>query len=418
MMKVGLTLQQGRWKATARRVAREILAPMAGEIDREGKFVRAGIEAIGTNGMMGLCIPEEYGGQGIELLSTVIATEELAQGCASTAMCYVMHTCAILPIVAAASPEQLEKFIRPVAEGKILYSVSASEPGSGAHLWHVDSYAEKNADGYVVNAFKSWATSAGESDYYLIPVRSSATAPADELTLFLVSASDPQVQPVGKWDGLGMRGNSSTPVKFNNCHIAASQRIGRESIGFPLLIAFNVPVYLLTLSGLYLGLAQRARDVAVEHVKKRIHADTRNPLANLGVVQRYVAELDCDIEATRAYLYEVSRILSYLTSMLMELAKADLLEKIVDRFYQEDALLIIAKAKVMATEMVLRVVNKAFQLCGGAGYRRGHEIERIYRDARAGTLMAPDNDTLREIIGRRACGLPYPWQAASTGAKD
>lgn len=416
-MNVGLTLQQGKWKTTARRVAREILAPMAAEVDREGKFVREGIKVIGESGLMGLCIPKEYGGDGIDLLSVVIATEELAQGCASSAMCYVMHTCAVLPIVAAGTPEQLEKYIRPVAAGKILYSVSASEPGSGSHLWHVESYAEKNGDGYVVNAFKSWATSAGESDFYLIPVRSSSTAPADELTLFLVDGSDPQVQPVGKWDGLGMRGNSSTPVKFSHCHISESQRIGRESLGFPFMIAFNVPVYLLSLSALYLGIAQRARDVAAEHVKKRIHADTKSPLANLAVVQRYMAEMDCDIEATRAYLYEVTRILSYLTSMLMELARADLLEKIVDRFYEEDALLIIAKAKVMATEMVLRVVNKAFQLCGGAGYRRGHEIERLYRDARAGTFMAPDNDTLREIIGRRACGLLYPWQAASPELK-
>lgn len=406
---IGLNLHQGKWKATARQVARDILAPKAAEADREGSFVRAGIEALGRFGLMGLCVPQEYGGEGIDLLAVVIATEELAQGCASTAMCYVMHSCAVLPIVAAGTAEQMDRFVRPVPRGELLYSLSASEPGSGTHLWHVDSYAERTKDGYEVDAFKAWATSAGESNYYVIPVRARRDASSDDLDLFLVDAADPRVTPVGRWDGLGMRGNASTPVRFDHCLIPVSQRLGREGIGFPVLMAFNVPIYLLALAGLYLGLAQRARDVAVGHVKKRIHSDTKQALAERGVVQRYVAEMDCDIERTRSYLYEVTRILSHITDTLLELAKADLLDQVLDRFYKEDAMLVVAKAKIMATEMVLGVVDKAFQLCGGAGYRRGHEIERIYRDARAGTFMAPDNDTLKEIIGRRACGLSYPW---------
>jgi alkylation response protein AidB-like acyl-CoA dehydrogenase len=408
---IGLTLEQGRWKAAARRIAEEVLAPRAAAVDDKALFPREQLAALGEAGLMALLIPRDLGGQGLDLVATVVAIEQMGWGCPSTAMCYVMHACAALPLGAAATAEQVQPFVTPTARGSLVFSLAASEPGSGTHLWHMDSCARRAPDGgYVIDAYKAWATSAGHSDYYIIPVRREAGAAPDDLTLFLVDGRDPNVQPVGTWDGMGLRGNASTPVRFDGCRVPQVQRLGRDGGGYPLLMAFNLPIYLLGLAALYLGVAQRAHDEASQHVARRVHADTGQALARLEVVQRYLAEMKVRLDRTRAFLLDVARVVDRVTKVLFELQRCDLLDELMDRFDDEDLLLQIAEVKIDATEMAVQVTSDALQISGGRGYKRGQVVERCYRDARAGTLMAPDNDTLKTLVGRRACGLPYPWK--------
>mgnify|MGYP001564270593 FL=1 len=397
-----LTRDQEHWQGIARRLASDVLAPRAAAIDREGTFPRQNFAAFAQAGLLGLPVGEELGGPGADVLTTTIVTEALAQGCASSALCYHMHIAATTFIVAAAEGDQIDRFVLPILRGEHISTYAISEPGSGSRWWHMESFVEPDgAGGYVYDGYKSFATSAGHCDSYVVPTRASPTSPHNEFTILLIDRTIEGVEPVGVWDAMGMRGNSSTPVRFNRCRVPATHRLGEAAFGFPLLMAHGLPVFQIGLAAVYLGLAQSALDFAIAHVTKRVHADTGLPLAKVETVQRYVAEMAIRIDRTRSFVYRVAR---YVQEMIDE--HEDLVEFVEDEGFLQS----IAQVKVSACEAAQEVTHMAVQVCGGQGYGRGYPMERYYRDARAGSIMGPNDDMLKNLIGQRALGLPYPWE--------
>ena len=400
-MEYDLTESQRHWQGVAERVRREVLAERATAVDREGIFPRQNFNDLAAAGLMGLTVSEELGGPDGDILTIALVNEQLAMACASTAMCFHMHSAASYLICEVAEGDQVDRFIEPILAGSHISTYAISEPGSGSRWWHMESNVEPAPGGYHLQSFKSWSTSAGEADSYIVPVRASAESPNNEYTLLLVERDTENLKPIGDWDAMGMRGNQSTPIHFDGCFVPEGNRLGEAAFGFPLLMAHGLPVFQIGLAAVYLGIAQAAFDFAVAHVSKRVHADTNLPLSKVETVQLYVADMKLRLEQTRSFVYGVARYVDRLSRK-----HGDMVEVIDDT----DFLQAVAQVKVAACRASSAVTNIALQVCGGTGYSRGHALERYYRDSRAGSLMGPADDVLRVLIGQRALGLPYPWE--------
>jgi alkylation response protein AidB-like acyl-CoA dehydrogenase len=406
---IALTKEQGRWRRTAEELSRDVLAPGAADVDRHGEFPHEAIAALREANLLGLCVPEELGGPGATIVTAMLVTEALAKSCASTAMCYAMHQSTIPLICKLVDEDQAERFVEPILSGEWFGAFAMSEPGSGNRIWHMDSFAVEDDGGFLIDSFKSFATNAGHADFYLVPVRANAEVGPTDLSLFVIDGRDERIEPKGVWDGMGLRGNSSRPVHFNKCHVPYEHRLGEPTAGFSFMMAYSLPIYLVGLSACYLGIAQAAFDAAVQHVKGRIHSDTNKSLASVETVQRYVGEMKVRIDQTRSAIVRVAQMSDNATVLFDEFANSDLLDEIIRENPDDPYFVELAGLKVMAAETAVDVAHKAIQVCGGVAYKRGHVTERCYRDARAGSLMAPSDDTLKVIMGNQLLGTPQPW---------
>jgi alkylation response protein AidB-like acyl-CoA dehydrogenase len=406
---IALTREQGRWCRKAETLAREVLRPNAAEIDHGGVFPSANIDVLKRSGLLALMIPTEMGGGGGDIVTAALVTEALAKGCVSTAMIYTMHQSTLPMLCALADAEQVERFIAPIVRGELLGAFAMSEPGSGNRIWHMDSHARKNGHGFILDSFKSFCTSAGHADFYLVPTRGNADAGATDLSMFWVDGDATGIEPKGAWDGMGLRGNGSRPLHFNQVHVPPIARLGGETTGFSFMMAYALPIYLVGLASCYLGLASAAFDGAIAHVKGRVHSDTQRSLATVETVQRYAAEMRCRIDQARATVLRVAQMSDNAVVLFNEFNTAGLLDEIIRDNPDDPYFVELAELKIIASEMAVDVAHTALQVCGGSGYKRGHLVERCYRDARAGSLMGPSDDTLKVIMGNQLLGTPQPW---------
>lgn len=406
---IALTTEQGKWRRVAEKTAAEVLAPNAAEVDREGCFPSKGMDALRRTGLLGLMVPADKGGPGGDIVTAALITETLAKACASTAMCFAMHQSTIPLISALVDEAQAKAFIDPVLRGEKFGGFAMSEPGSGNRIWHMDSFAVDDGDSFVVDSFKSFATSAGYADYYLVPTRAQHDVGPTDLSIFYIDGRDPNIEPKGVWDGMGLRGNASRPIHFHNCRLPKLNRLGAPMAGFSFMTAYALPIYLVGLAACYVGIAQSALDAAIEHVKTRVHTDTNRPLASVETVQRYMAEMKLRIDQARATVVRVAQMSDNATVLFNEFTASDLLDEIIRDNPDDPYFVELAELKPATCEMAVQVTSMAMQVCGGAGYKRGHAVERAYRDARAGPLMGPSDDTLKVIIGNQLLGMPQPW---------
>ncbi|TDV56190.1 acyl-CoA dehydrogenase family protein [Actinophytocola oryzae] len=394
-----LTDDQRSWARRATTIGGDVLEPAAKTTD-SGVYPNAALRELWSAGILNMTVPKESGGGGADLLAQVVVTETLARHCASTALCFHMHESA-MQLLSRVDPGDagLAATVRSIVEDFRLCTYATSEAGSGSHWWHMDQAANRVPDGFHLKATKSWATSAGHADYYVVPLRANQHAGHNELTLFLVRGNTSGVEPIGTWDGSGMRGNSSTPVRFDVV-VPPSARLGASGYGFPLLFAYGLPAFQLGVASVYLGVAQAAYDETATRMGTRVHTDLGRPKSHSEVVQREVAEMRLRLDATRALLYVVADNVSR-----RQRDGADL----VDLLGESDLVLSLAQTKIAATETALAITDTALRLCGGSAYKRGGVVERCFRDARAGTVMGPDNDSLKDLIGKRTLGIPFPW---------
>lgn len=392
---------QDKWRIAAEGLAADVLRHRAVMVDRDAQFPKDNLHALAEAGLLALRFPERWGGGGSDVTTSTAVTEALAGGCASTAMCYHMHTSALALITALADEEQVDAIVRPLMEGAGLATYATSEPGSGSRWWHLDSHAVRDDGGYVINALKSFVTSAGHADLYVIPVRATPFSHANELSIFAVPGNTPGIVPVGTWDAMGLRGNASTPVRFDQCRVPLSARLGPSGHGFALLMAYALPVFQVGLAAVYLGVARSAFESAIAHVTTRIHADTGQSLATVEAVQRHIAEMKLRLDQARLTIYHVAGLIDRMTA-----EQTDLIDAVEDN----DFIMTVAAVKIVACEAAVAICDRAVQVCGGVGYKRGHVVERAYRDARAGSVMGPNDDALKSILGQRLLGMPFPWE--------
>jgi len=358
-------------------VARE----SAREVDASASFPGQTVTALRESGLLGLTLPTEVGGLGGGPQDLVDVMSSLAGACGSTSMIYLMHVSAAM-VAAAAPPPGLPDLLPALAKGDMLGSLAFSEAGSRSHFWAPVSQAQNNnGTGIRLNARKSWVTSAGQADVYVV---STLTADADTVDIFAIPADTDGISVTGEWHGLGLRGNASAPMTFST-DVPEDHRLGAAGGGFDLMLSTVMPWFNLGNASVSVGLSQAAVDAAVRHTSaaKLEHLD--QSLSALPTIRAQLAKMSIDLACTRSYVDQAA-------GRLAEPA--------------EDTVLHVLGVKAAANDAALRITDSAMRVCGGAAFSEHLQIDRYFRDARAGHVMAPTADVLYDFYGKAITGQP------------
>lgn len=356
-----------------------VVEPRAAEVDRTGSFPRAAMTAFGERGLLGLLSSPEVGGPGGSLADAARVVRRVAASCGSTAMVLAMHYCATA-VIEAHGPADIR---RAIASGDHLSTLAFSEAGSRSQFWAPLSTAAIDDDEAVLDASKSWVTSAGEADSYVWT--SQASSGADGATLWLVPANAPGLTVAAPFDGLGLRGNASSPVDARGVRVPLANRLGDDGAGLDLALGVVLPVFQILNASCSLGLMDAGVAKAVAHATTARFEHLDQTLADQPVARQHLAAMRNRADAA---------------ATLVDDAVAALAAG------RPDAPLRMLQSKAVAGETALSVLDEAMRVGGGAAFRKDVGIERHFRDARASAVMAPTVDALQEFIGRALCGLP------------
>jgi alkylation response protein AidB-like acyl-CoA dehydrogenase len=371
----------------AQQIAKDVIAPTFSRTDEEAYWPEEAIRALQGEGFGGLVIPSMFGGHGCGLLMLAKVCETLGQECASTAICYGMHCVGSSVIAANPSPEQQEKFLTPICDGRHVTTLSLSEAGTGTSFYLPQTDMEAiSPHEFRITGSKTFVTNGGHADSYVVSaVTTSPGTPVGQFSCIVVPAESQGITWGADWDGLGMRGNSSRTMELQGVCVPNGNLLGKE--GDQIWYIFNVvmPYFLMAMAGTYLGVATTALDEAKKHLLRRYHTHTGSNLAQNSVLQHRLGSLWASLESARQLTYNAAA--SFDTG-------------------KPDSLISLMSAKVQVADCVVSVVNEAMTLCGGIGYRKGSRLHRLLRDARAAPLMSPTSDIMRVWIGRALLGQP------------
>lgn len=377
-----LNPEQQATVARARALAEEVVAPQADTIDRTSVFPRAALDAMGKAGLLGLTVPKEYGGMGEGLPVAVAVLDEIAQRCASTAMVYLMHLCAVACYNAA--PGVGGPQLGASARGEHVGTLAWSEKGSRSHFWAPVSQARADNGRVWLTAEKSFVTSAGEADGYVVSTRSpNATAPLDTM-LYLVLREDGGVRVNGTWTALGLRGNASAPMVLEDVALPGERALSAPGKGFDTMLGVVLPLFQLGNAAISVGISEAAVAATTAHITKQRfeHLDSR--LCDLPNLRAQLARMRIATDSARAHL-----------ASAVNTAVAG----------EPTAMLMVLESKANASETAMTVTDLGMRTCGGAAFSGQLGLERQFRDARAMGVMAPTTDVLHDFIGRALCEM-------------
>jgi alkylation response protein AidB-like acyl-CoA dehydrogenase len=356
-----------------------VIEPAAAEVDATGAFPRASIDALFAAGFGGLISSHEVGGAGASFAEAATIVRRLGAACGSTAMVFTMH----LSGTAAIEQNGDDATRRAIAAGEHLTTLAFSERGSRSQFWATLSTATADGDHVVLDAEKSWVTSAGEADSYVWTSRPLATEGPS--TLWLVPASAPGLAVTALFDGLGLRGNASSPVTATGARIPAGNQLGADGAGLDLALSQVLPWFQLLNASCSLGIC----DAAVAKTSAHLTG------ARLEHLDQSLAE-----QALPRFRFGRMKTVADAASTLVDDACVALGNG------RADGALRMLQSKAVAAEAALEVTNEAMRIGGGAAFRKDIGVERHFRDARAASVMAPTSDALHDMIGRALCGLP------------
>lgn len=389
-----LTDRHKELRATLIELCQQEMRDNAKRSDDELKFPRRNLELLGEHGFLALTVPEEYGGLGENHVAYSMVCETIARyGCASTAMCYVMHMGAVNAIMLRATPALIDKYIRPLNSGKI-GTLSYSDPETGSHFWYpISSGAERVNGGFKVRKKASWTTSAGFADFYVVQTTSPDFKGYDDLSVFVVDAEDAHAQPA-LWDALGLRGNQSGGLDVNG-EIPGDQIVGPVGDGAESNDESVDPWFLLGSSSVWNGIAMGAIDIAKRHTTRKRHVDVGLRVCDYPTIQDYVGEAIIDTNAARVFGLSVAEAFDRATDGNRRVLSPGNTARAGFLHWGW-------QLKFAAAKNVAHVVDKMLHACGGSGYKRDMELERYLRDAKAGWVMGPTNEVLRQFVGKSA----------------
>ena len=371
-----LTKQQQEWQERVADTAARELAPRAAEVDRESRYPQESLDALKAAGLFALRVSREHGGFGEDMLTTSIIVEELSKKCPSTAMCYKMHLEAAEIICRIPTPYQVEHFVEPMARGEVFTTIAGGESQGEGDNWNsaqTASHVDRVEGGYQINGVrKSYVTSAGKATHYQFACRIGADTPQTSRSALFVERDQIDWEIVEPWDGLGMRGNNSSPMRFTG-FVPEENRLGSEHTVQQETGAFNRPVVALTYAAAYLGIASGAYELGLEEVSRRFPSGSRR--LDRPVNQRRMAEMGTQIEAARALLRAASSAFDQ---------------------GRAPSALPYSQAKVACSEAAVRATQDLMTIFGGTAFASRLPFERYFRDARAGLVMGMANDMAYE----------------------
>jgi len=367
-----LTKHQQGWQDRASEIAANDLAPHAEETDRLGQFPTESLEALRKEGLWGLRVPKKHGGLGEDMVTTCLIVEELSKKCPSTAMCYKMHIEGAEIVSRIPTEYQVKQFVEPLAKGEMFIAAPGGESNGPGDDWtpvRTVSAVTKVPGGYQLDAIrKAFVTSAGHVTHFEFQCRIGEETPQTSASRLFIEADKIDWEIVAPWDGLGMRGNSSSPIIFSG-FVPEENRLGPEHTVLDIADPFVRPVIALTYAAAYLGIASGAFEIAMAEMPRMYRSGARR--IDNAINQRRMAEMGAQIEAARALMLAVA------SSYDEERSTSNL------PYFQ---------SKVTCSEAAVRVTQDLMTAFGGTAFAGRLPFERYFRDARAGIVMGMAND--------------------------
>jgi alkylation response protein AidB-like acyl-CoA dehydrogenase len=360
----------------------EVARRHAAEVDAEARFPAEAVAELRATGLLGLTVPEEQGGLGAGPVQFTEVVSRLAEACGSTAMVYLMHVSAAMPVLAAA-PNGLPSLARQMARDT-LGTLAFSERGSRSHFWAPVSKSTANGGSVHMKADKSFVTSAAHAGVYIASVlKPDAAGPLDS-DLYAIPADTPGLKVGAPWRGLGLRGNASSPMEID-ATVPAANRLGAPGGGFKLMMEVVLPWFNLGNAAVSIGLCRAALKATVSHASAARFDHLGESLASLPTIRAQLSRMQVAVDSSDAYLRAAAA----------SVAAPD-----------DGTLLKVLSIKAAANDTALTVTDAAMRVCGGAAFSGRLGIDRVFRDARAGHVMAPTADVLYDFIGKAITGQP------------
>lgn len=385
-MDFGFTEEQRMIQDVARRIAQEVIAPSAEHFDKTGEFPLANIQLLGQNGLMGIEVPEAYGGAGMDPTSYVLAMIEIAAGdCAHSTIVSVNNSLYCNGILKFGSEAQKQKYVRAIAEGTAIGAFALTEPQSGSDATAMRCKAGKREDGrYVINGKKSWITSGPVADYIVLFCMTDPEKGAKGISAFMIDTTKPGFSRGKTEPKLGIRASATCEIEFQDYIAEPEDLLGAEGHGFKIAMGV-LDAGRIGIASQAVGLARAAYEAAVAYVKER--KSFGQPIGSFQMIQAKIADMKCRLEA------------AYLLTLKAAWAKqqADLNG---GRFSNEAAI-----AKLTASEAAMFITHQALQIHGGMGYSKEMPLERYFRDAKITEIYEGTSEIQRLVIARNETGL-------------
>lgn len=387
-MDFALTEEQQMIQDAAREFAQSEIAPVAAKFDESGEFPADTIRQAGELGFMGVEVPEEYGGAGLDAISYVLVMMEIAAAdAAHSTIVSVNNSLFGVPLLEFGTEEQKQAFLKPVASGAAIGAYALTEPQSGSDSRAMRCKAVRAADGssYTLNGKKSWITSGPVADYVIVFAQTDdENGNALGISAFVVDATVPGFIRGKKEPKLGIRASATSELEFENCIVPTANRIGNEGKGFRIAMTV-LDAGRLGIAAQSVGIAQAAYEAALEYSRDR--QAFGNPIGSFQSIQNKIADMKMRIEA--------SRLLTLQAAWSKEQAKASGARNTLNA----------SIAKLHASETAMFVAHEALQIHGGMGYSRELPLERYFRDAKITEIYEGTSEIQRMVIGRAETGL-------------
>ena len=380
-----LTEEHKMIRDTARDFAQSEIAPVAAHFDESGEFPYATIKKMGALGLMGIEVPEEYGGSGMDTLSYVLAMEEIAKADVSHSTIMSVHNSLYAEsLMRFATEEQKQKYLKPVASGHKIGASSLTEPMSGSDAGTMKSRAVRDSDVYIIHGRKSWVTSGPVADYLILYTMTQPELKQKGITAFIIETEKPGFIRGKHEPKLGIRASATCEIVYENYRCPAENRLGAEGEGFKIAMT-ALDSGRVGIAAQALGVAEAAFAAAVEYAKLR--EAFGQVIGQFQGIQWMLADMKVRIEAARLLIYNAA--------LARERAKRN------GGRYTEAA----AMAKLFASETAMWVTEKAVQIHGGMGYSKELPIERYFRDAKITEIYEGTSEIQRLVIARGILGI-------------
>jgi len=379
-MRFNLTDEQAAIQAMAREFAESEIRPIAMEIDRDARFPHETVKRMGELGLMGIAVPERWGGSGSDMVAYVVALEEIARVCASHAVVMsVDNSLYGYPVLAFGTDAQRERFLKPVAAGYAHGCFALTEPQAGSDARNQATLAHRDGQDYVITGRKMFITNGREATFALVFAQTDVAAARKGITAFVVEKGTPGFTVSKTEDKLGIRASDTAELVFDECRVPAAHRIGEEGQGFKIALA--------TLDGGRIGIAAQAVGIAAGAYARSVsYARERKafgvPIGQHQMVQWMLADMATTIDGARLLTHKAAAL------------------KDAGRPYTQAA----AMAKLFAAETAMKVTTDAVQVHGGYGYIRETEVERYFRDAKITQIYEGTSQIQKLVIAREVLG--------------
>jgi butyryl-CoA dehydrogenase len=370
-----LNEQQILIRDSARDFAKKEIAPKAAELDETGRFPKEIIDQLAQMGFLGMMVPEEFGGAGLDTVSYFLALEEVSAACASTGVIMsVNNSLVCAPLLSYGSQEQKQRILTPLAKGEKLGCFALTEPGNGSDAVALRTTAKKDGEHYVLNGTKNFITNGKEADYCIVFATTDANLKHKGVTAFILEKGMPGFT-VGKLENkLGITASSTAQLHLENVRVPVANRLNDEGMGFKIAMS--------TLDGGRIGIAAQALGIAIAALKEsKKFAKERmafgSPISKLQGIQWYIADMAMRLDAARLLTWRAAQ------------------KKDTGVRYTKEA----AMAKLYASEMCMWLTTKAIQIHGGYGYTKEYPVERHFRDAKITEIYEGTSEIHRNVIG-------------------